>query len=31
MLSLEQIREENEMRVAAVFLAGMDTMQVFLE
>jgi len=30
-LLLEQIREENEMRVAAVFLAGTDTMRVFLE
>jgi len=30
-LNLEQIREENENRVAAVFLAGTDTMRVFLE
>jgi len=30
-LLLEQIREENEMRVAAAFLAGADTMRVFVE
>jgi hypothetical protein len=28
---LEQIREDNEMRVAAVFFAGTDTMRFFLE
>jgi hypothetical protein len=28
---LEQIREENEVLVAAVFLAGTDTMRFLLE
>ncbi|KIM37236.1 hypothetical protein M413DRAFT_448725 [Hebeloma cylindrosporum] len=30
-LALEQIREENDMRVAAVFFTGTDTMRVFLD
>ena len=31
MLLLKQIRKENEMRVAAVFLTGMDMIWVFFE